>query len=261
MEFFINEILENDDIKQLLLSNPQYLPTARALAPHFLRDECPAVEEGILPVFVLSVLADETLKINTEKGIPHEITVATLKDVNIWLDNCRNDFGLQGLKSISWLRLHYTGRLFRLGRLQFILGKPLSGMPDADIAIDTHIPQGEPLRAKDCLQSFAMAKDFFKKYFPDQSPKYFMCESWLLSPALAEVLPEESNIVKFMRLWTNSPFPQDGKSTQAIERVFGRKYSLETLDSVPQNSSLQRALKQYLLSGKAVDAAAGYRPL
>ncbi len=261
MKFFIDEILENDGIKEILLSDKETAEEGKKIADEIIATgKIPSLKAGFLPIFVLAYLADYALDKNTKLGIDKGITVATLKDVNVWLENYEVQYGKKGLAEFDWLNYHYTGDLFRLGRLQFRIEKILPGVPAGDVAIETHIPQGEPLKVEACLESFDMAREFFKKYFPEAAPQYFMCDSWLLNPNLAKVLPEESNIVKFMRLWETFPFPADN-NTQVINRVFGLGFKKEDLPNAPENTSLQKAMKAYLLAGGEMNMAGGCRKI
>lgn len=258
MDFFINEILENEEAKKLLKTDKSYCEEARKIANKIIETgEKPELPEGILPIYVLAYLADYALKINTERGIDKKITVETLKDINVWFDNYKQQFSKFGLATFPWLFFHYTGTLFRLGRLQFRVEKSHPGIP-GEYAIETHIAQGEPLKAEDCLESFEAAKVFFKKHYPQYDFKCFMCDSWLLNPNLTDILPEESNIVKFMRFWTPVPFESDN-SALAIERIFGFGFDAKDIKNAPENTSLQRALKAYLLNGGNMDITLGYK--
>ncbi|MBQ8684036.1 MAG: DUF5596 domain-containing protein [Clostridia bacterium] len=258
MQFFINEILEDDAVREILRTNPAMAEEGREIARRIAAGEDITPAPGLLPLFVLAHLADYTLEKNNALGIPRDITVATLKDVNIWLFNYDAQYGGIGLAEFPWLIHHYTGDLFRLGRLQFRLEKPLAGMPAAEVAIETHIPQGEPLDIEACLASFEQAKAFFTRHFPAYSPAYFMCDSWLLCPNLPQVAAEAANIVRFMRLWTPSPFPDDN-SAQAIERIFGFGFDRAKLAEAPERTGLQKRVKQYLLEGGSLPISAGYR--
>ena len=102
-----------------------------------------------------------------------------------------------------------------------------------------------------------MAKDFFAKYFSEFSPKFFMCDSWLLCPKLADILEPDSNTVKFMKLWQPIDYPKDN-SAQAVERVFGFGFNRNEIEHAPETTGLQRRLKKYLLSGGNIDITAGY---
>ena len=258
MDFFINEILEDERIKEKVRNSTELHNEAKALANKIIATgEKPELEFGMLPLCTMAFLADNALKVNTEKGIAKEITVATLKDVNIWIENYKTQFGKDGIAAFPWLCNHGLGDLFRLGRLQFRIEKSHKGIP-GEYAIETHIAQGEPLIAEDCLESFAMAKEFFKKYFPEYSPECFMCDSWLLNPNLSDILPDDSNIIKFMKMWTPVPFESDN-SALAIERIFGFGFDANDIANAPENTSLQRKLKAYLLSGGDMDITLGYR--
>lgn len=259
MEFFLNEILDDGNVKEAVKNSTELYPEAERTAEQFISSGiAPKLAHGIFPVIVLGCLADYALKKNSSRGISREVTVETLKDINIWIENYKLISGKNGLAEFHWLKYHYTGDLFRLGRLQFRINRSLDGVPSGEYSIETHIPQGEPLTESAALDSFSQAKDFFKNHFPEYSPEYFMCDSWILNPNLALVLDESSNIVKFMRLWTPFPFKNDN-SAQAMERVFGFGTTLDTLPSAPENTSLQRRLKAYLLSGGTLEITGGYR--
>lgn len=260
MEFFINEIIEDEEVKKLLISDNEMNKKASEISKDIINGNIPSLQNGILPIFVLGHLSEYALKINTEKGISKEITVNTLKDINIWIQNYKSRYNQLGLDEFNWLRNHYTGVLFKIGRLQFKIAKSLSGVPSGEYAIETHIPQGEALNIDDCLLSFELAKSFFDKYFPEKKPQYFMCDSWLLNPNLEKVLGSESNIVKFMRLWTPFPFKSDD-SKQAIKRVFGFDFDKSNFINAPENTSLQKNLKKYLMNGGNMDITAGWRKI
>lgn len=259
MEFFINEILENEEIK-VILKDYNRKEEAKEIAQKVINGEKVQVENGFFPICVLAYLAPYALSKNEAKGISKEITVKTLKDINVWIDNYFIKNNELGLGEFSWLIYHYTGDLFHLGRLQFRIEKSLHGIPECEYAIETHIPQGEALTEEKCLQAFVEAKEFFKKYFPETQVKYFMCDSWLLNPNLAKILKSESNVVKFMKLWTPIPFVSDN-SSQAIQRVFGFNYNKNNLKDAPENTSLQKALKEFLLQGGTMDITLGYRKI
>ena len=48
------------------------------------------------------------------------------------------------------------------------------------------------------MDAFERAENFFQETF-----EAFICESWLVSPKLKELLGEDSNIIKFMGLFEN----------------------------------------------------------
>jgi len=74
----------------------------------------------------LSATADVRAK-HATMGIPDEITRDTVADVNVALkDYARNHDGALGSDYTNWLINHYTFKLYKIGRLQYIL-KPFDG--------------------------------------------------------------------------------------------------------------------------------------
>lgn len=258
MRFFINEILEDERVIQELHKHSELKEKGKTIADYIVKHhDYPNIEAGLLPIFVLGYLADSALDRNLERGIPRAITIQTLKDVNVWLRNYEKQYGDIGLAEFHWLIFHYTSRLFRLGRLQFQMAVADVAIPTGDFVIETHIPQDEPLNIEQCMLSFEMAAHFFDTYFSEYKADYFICHSWLLNPRIADLLYENSNIVRFMKLWDKYAIPNDD-SAQAIERVFGFGVKQNDLAFVPEKTSLQKALKEYLLSGKTFNITAGY---
>ena len=262
MDFFINEIIEDEEIRSLLRSDPQGLnEKAKALAKEFEENgSCEHPGEGMLPLFVLAHLADRTREINGKRGIPEEITVATLKDVNLWIENHRTKYGTPGMMEFGWLNFHIRGELFRLGRLQF---RPIKTdrAPSGEWVLETHVPQGEPLSAEACLDSFARAKVFFSEYFPEVRADYFDCDSWLLNPNHAYLMGENSNVVKFMRLWDLKLIRCARKSSSTISRVFGFGTKREHLPNAPENTAMQKKVKAFLLAGGDLSDTYGVRKI
>ncbi len=142
-----------------------------------------------------------------ERGIPESIMMDTLKDIVVWAKNWYCVKGTLHLSQLDWLSYHVTFRIFRLGRLQFCLHNAKEDIPQFDIkkgdrVIEIHIPQGDKLDNEECKKSIEMAKEFFKKYFPEFDYKAFVCDSWLLDNDLKEYLSLDSNIIKFGDMFT-----------------------------------------------------------
>lgn len=263
MQYFINEIIENQEIKKILLTDTKRFNEAKKVASTIIDTlKKPDLEDGIFPVLVLAFLADYALEVNTKRGIDKEITTATLKDINLWVHNYfvqHNKLGIeQSPAQLGWLIRHYTGNLFRIGRLQFNIRKANLKIPDGEYVIETHVPQGEPLDFEMCCESLNMAEEFFKKHFPNIDAKFFTFHSWLANPNLEKLLDKDSNIVKFMKLWTLVDDEGDN-SRQAIERVFGLGFKIEDIEKAPERTTLQRKLKELIISGENLDIKYGYR--
>lgn len=77
---------------------------------------------GLFHAVVLLTLVDQIVEENGHRGIPEQVTLETLTDVEVWIRESKNwhpslrDFGFFHHR---WLQNHFSGRLHRLGRLQF----------------------------------------------------------------------------------------------------------------------------------------------
>ena len=259
-----------------------------------------------------------------ERGIPERILADTLTDLQIWIDTKAQRTGMPGFKEVGWLRLHFSGQVIRLGRLQFqpskysfpftplvnkttgevriaahggraitakgvfsdsegaegktielefveykgeitkahvvnedgyIGTKPVTfesgtwekALREGDPVLALHIPAGEPLDYEACMESYRMAADFFPRHFCDTPPPLAItCSSWLFYPGLCDILPEDSNIVRFQRTFHRLPLP-GAKANQTYERVFtpyGR-----TITENQLKNTLQRNLFKHIRAG------------
>ena len=72
------------------------------------------------PVLVLLLRLPWLIESYRAHQIPDQILIDTLSDVRIWMNVCQKKTGHPGLTQFAWLSNHFSFRLFRLGRLQFI---------------------------------------------------------------------------------------------------------------------------------------------
>jgi len=72
------------------------------------------------PVLVLLLRLPWLLQKYSEHGIDEKVLKDTLSDVRIWMNVCERKTGYQGLLEYGWLSNHFSFKLFRIGRLQFI---------------------------------------------------------------------------------------------------------------------------------------------
>lgn len=202
-------------------------------------------------------------RLHQSLSIPEDVSLHTFSDLGLHLRHYHRMYDTFGFEEAAWMSLHFTGRIFRLGRLQFELGQwrvPVAeGEPCAlapnDPILDIHIADDGPLDFDACDTSIARAREFFPTYFPDFTWKRFGCWSWLLDTHLTKVLSESSNIVRFQRRFelakTATPF--DG---QAVKFVF-RKHPDTPLDALPQDTTLQRAVVAHVRAGRAWNSGLG----
>ncbi len=187
-------------------------------------------------------------------GIPDPVVSSTLSDIGRHLRLHRRHTGRIGLDAPNWLSVVLTGSMYELGRLQFDLKHQLDSW-----VLDVHIPESGPLTPAAVGASFDSAAKFFARHFPDQPVHTAMCESWLLDPYLAEHLSPTSNVVAFARLFTLVGERLDDE-LDAVYFTFGQR-SLDNLDRLPRDSSLQRLVLDRLAAGERWNVAKGYRAL
>ena len=186
-----------------------------------------------------------------EKGVPFEIVVETLKDIVVWAKTWSNLKGELYLGELNWLNYHLSGRLFRLGRLQFAFGSAEEdiekySVKKGELVVEVHIPEGGKLLIEDCKRSLDLAREFFAKYFPEKPFKVFTCSSWLLDKTLEKYLAPSSNVLNFAILFERV---SSKPSNAIIKYVLGWGVTLETLPSVSATGFPER-IKQAVLNGE-----------
>jgi hypothetical protein len=209
-------------------------------------------------VYVYLATLPHLREYHRQRGIPEDVTRLTLIDLGRNLALQRHHHGVGGFSSSYWLNWHFRGTLYQLGRLQFErvslggrTGRSLTeaGQPygPGDPALAVHIPEFYgPLSPSACEASFAWAREFFPRHFPEVPYPLAICHSWLLDEQLAEYLPAGSNIVRFQRRFRQA-YPPDVNDEDIQKFVFGRPAPPEQL---PRRTTLERAIADHLLAGR-----------
>jgi hypothetical protein len=60
---------------------------------------------------------------------------------------------------------------------------------------------------EDCRDSLRQAYAFFARYSPERPIKASFCHTWFFTPQLQQLLPPQSNVVRFQREFYLFPFP------------------------------------------------------
>lgn len=139
-----------------------------------------------------------------------------------------------------------------LGRLQFEiinfgrnyqrLGKSLT--PESKV-INIHIPRTlTPLDSNSCEAAYKQAKEFFKDDIGENCA--FVCYSWLLYPENKNILPEHTNIYKFMSQFEIIDLGID-KSRSDLWRLFDTDEKKP--DRLPTDTSARRLFVDHLKKG------------
>jgi hypothetical protein len=199
----------------------------------------------------LAALAD-VRRFHRQRGIPDQVSWATLADLGRNLIRDRLLLGDGGLRTSGWLTLHFRGALYQLGRLQFNRMNVRAAyvadvFREGDPALGIHIPESGPLTPEACADSLAQAGSFFARHFPETPTHLAICTSWLLDPQLAQYLAPDSNIIRFQRRFTLVGDGYDGDA-DVLRFVFHR--IAPNVGELPERTTLERAIVAHLSAGK-----------
>ena len=195
-----------------------------------------------------------------EKGIAKEILLDTLSDIVRWTKTWSDIKGELYLGELEFLKCHLDVELFKIGRLEFY-PKPLRfdipqiGAKAGDTVVTVHIPSGAKLVKEECVRSLERAKEFYARHFPNLDYKCFLCSSWLMDETLSEILPSDSNILSFQKIF-NYVCAQE--SDAIIHYVFGWDKTIADIETIVCKTSFAQKVKERLLNGGKFYAASGY---
>lgn len=203
----------------------------------------------------------EIRQYHRDRGVSDEISWATLADLGQQLKVHRRTNGDYGLETHWWTTIHWVGEIYALGRLQFLLhqvpeAKPVPGTEPGEWVLGVHIPEIGPLTKEAVDDSFAQAREFFPRVFPEYPVKTATLGSWLIDPYLLDHLPQDSNMVRFGRRFTPYSTPRDSQDS-AVFFTF-RTHDLDHLDDLPQDTTLQRLVVSRIKEGGTWQNAYGY---
>ena len=185
-------------------------------------------------------------------------------DLKWKLWECKAVKGSWGSFVAGWFPGFFNLTRFALGRLQFEIvefdgeyekdGKKLK---KGDKVINVHIPRTlTPLDKKSRDDAYSQAAEFFRN-MTDGAPIAFVCSSWLLYPEAEKILPAHSNIRGFMADYDiiRSKVDEEG-DYHNMWRLFDMDFTGDFND-YPEDSSLRRAYKKFLLDGNRTGSGYG----
>jgi hypothetical protein len=199
-----------------------------------------------------------------ERGISDRIWLDSMCDLKWKLWECKAVKGSWGSFVATWFPGFFNLTRFALGRLQFEIvefdgeyeknGKKLK---KGDKVINVHIPRTlTPLDKESRDDAYSQAAEFFSD-MTDGTPIAFVCSSWLLYPEAEKILPAHSNIRGFMADYDiiRSKVDEEG-DYHNMWRLFDMDFTGDFKD-YPEDSSLRRAYKKFLLDGNRTGSGYG----
>ncbi|GAA4526743.1 acyltransferase domain-containing protein [Nonomuraea ferruginea] len=218
-------------------------------------------------LFVFVAALPHVRAYHRERGVPADVSRHTLADLGRNVAVHRRRHGVGGVIQPSWIKMHYRGEIYQLGRLQYQratlgtrMGTLIEGVMPGAPSLNLHIPDfSGPLTPAACDDSLARARAFFPRHFPDEEPTVATCYSWLLDPQLADHLPESSNIVAFQRRFRPGYPAEQPNDGGPIEFVFGDP-DLPP-DQLSPRTTLEHAIVAHLRAGGHWYEGNGWFPL
>jgi hypothetical protein len=213
-------------------------------------------------LYVFLAGAAATLRGHRARGVPEDITWATLQDTGLQVAHYQTRNGRPGFDGAFWVWPHFRGEVYRLGRLQYTLGAidfdpdEGAGFHRGDAALEVHIPALGPMTPEACDESIAHAQKFFPMYFADRPVRIATCASWLLDPQLGDYLGPDTNIMRFQNRFTHAPDWSRPGDEDVIRFAFG--YLPASIDDLPQRTTLERAVVSHLRKGEHWDIRLGW---
>lgn len=224
-------------------------------------------EHGSYMIPVVSLLCGYKIHIHNMKVRGFDQEQIDIQKYNIRL-TCLNDnfrFNMDGIRfsQMIWGSFFMKGNLIQIGRLQYEIGvKNFSKMDkyfdEPHTYIYIHIPKGESLDYSEVTTSLNIVGEYIKKYYKELDDKLlaYYTQSWLLSPEVASILPDGSNIIKFQSLFNIIECEEN--LGDFLNFVFDQPNENIDFHTLKEDTILQRELKKRLLNGDKLHFGLGF---
>lgn len=186
-------------------------------------------------------------------GLPEDVWLDTMAAFTRFVEEHHRATGRYGFDRGFWTTRQVEARLFRIGTLEY----ELCGADGARF-VDLHIPTDVHLRPDALNDSVRRARAFLRTYFPAWGDAPMRCDSWLLSPALRDLLPERSNILRFQAAFDITE--SDAADDSALQWIFTLSEAQAAAPiprDLPTDTTLRRNVAALLRRGGHVGSAVG----
>ncbi len=204
--------------------------------------------DGTKVLTFMLLCAVDSHKEYEKRGISERIFTDTMKFCTRFIEEHYKLYGTYAFTWAWWFPRQISLREFRIGALEYEMIEQ-----EEKKYINIHIPADADLGRESLRKSYEEAREFFAEYYPDFGQSDMVCDSWLLSPVLTKLLPENSNILGFQKVFELTHV--DHSNDSSIRWVYGRTDI--PMQELPEQTSLQMKIKAYLLEGGSIGAAKG----
>jgi hypothetical protein len=181
-------------------------------------------------------------------GVDDQIFADTMKFCTRFVVDHYRNHGTYAFTWGWWLPRQLSFNEFRVGALEYELVQHETGR-----SISIHIPGDADLRAEALQDSLRRAVPLIARVAPSYAGADMMCDSWMLSPVLRELLPPASRILAFASAF--DLIEVDPGNRHAIRWIFGRDDL--AMDQLAEGTSLQRKAKALFIAGGNIGSAIG----
>lgn len=169
-----------------------------------------------------------------------------------------DDIYIRGYESVRisqmlWASYFINLRIIEVGGFQYELVSENPITKEKEMCIKMHVPKGASLKEEDVRSSIRKSTYEIERYFNVKDINYYI-ESWLLSPEVLALLDDNSNILKFSKLFS---IKSTGECTRDIlDFVFNDVY-IKDYNLLVCKTSLQVKLKSLLINKKEIHIGIG----
>ncbi len=169
-----------------------------------------------------------------------------------------DDIYIRGYESVRisqmlWASYFINLRIIEVGGFQYELVSENPITNEKEECIKMHVPKGASLKEEDVRSSIRKSTYEIERYFNVKDINYYI-ESWLLSPEVLALLDDNSNILKFSKLFFIKSM---GECTRDIlDFVFNDVY-IKDYNLLVCKTSLQVKLKSLLINKKEIHIGIG----
>lgn len=228
----------------LALTKPGAIKAYIALS-EIVGDEFPSIK--MLCCYLRAALI--TYENYQKLGIDDEIYIETMKFFTRFIGECVELRGALGFDRAAWSQRHLNMSIIRIGALEYEFKTA-----EDNKVVSIHIPSGADLSFDSLKASFVAARKFIKEKMPEYAEAPFVCGTWLLFDRLKEFLRPESKILQFQSCFDiEKQYDTGGGSLSFIFQ----KEDCSDYTALPEKTSLQRKLKEFLLSGGVITSGYG----
>ena len=148
------------------------------------------------------------------------------------------------LTNILWASEFINLRITEIGRLQYEFDNS-DGKSNVS-TVNIHIPADGRLDDEAVEESLSSARIYIKNLYKT-TPDFYKCKSWLLSNGITDLYKPGSNLDLFRKRF--AVIKDGGPCTDDVLTYLFRCPAATPFNELPENTSLQRAVKKRLLTG------------